>query len=448
MSLNTSLTHGGILRSLLIFTLPMLVGALLQQTYNLTDTWIVGRFLGTHALAAVGTSYTLLVFLISILGGLAMGSGTVVSIHYGSGNTMGLRRSFFSAFVLIGLLSLGLTLGMFAGIDRFLSLLQIPTEVYAGMRSYLWISFWGIPLVCLYNFYSAMLRAVGESLIPLYFLALSVILNVLLDLFFIRVLAWGVAGAAAATVVAQCVAAIGLGIYTYAKRPELRCTREDIGWDSACLREILSFSTLTCLQQSVMNFGILMVQGLVNSFGAVVMAAFAIAVKIDAFAYMPVQEFGNAFSTFVAQNYGACQFRRIRRATYLAFLLSGAFSLLVSVLIFVYAESLMQLFIASSESEVVQVGVQYLRIEGTFYVGIAFLFLLYGYYRAIRMPAMSVVLTILSLGTRVGLAYVLASIPEIQVQGIWWSIPIGWFIADAVGIGYYRYLSRRKGNIV
>lgn len=169
MSSNTSLTHGGILRSLLIFTLPMLVGALLQQAYNLTDTWIVGRFLGTHALAAVGTSYTLLVFLISILGGLAMGSGTVVSIHYGSGNTMGVRRSFFTAYVLIGLLSLGLTLGMFAGIDRLLSLLQIPAEVYAGMRSYLWISFWGIPLVCLYNFYSAMLRAVGESLIPLYF---------------------------------------------------------------------------------------------------------------------------------------------------------------------------------------------------------------------------------------------------------------------------------------
>lgn len=421
----------------------MMLGALLQQAYNLTDTWIVGHFLGTHALAAVGASYTLLVFLVSILGGLAMGSGTVVSMYYGSGNMLGLRRSFFMAFVLIGLISLGLTLGMFVGMDSLLYFLQIPPDVYVEMRSYLWISFWGIPWICFYNFYSAMLRAVGDSLMPLYFLALSVVLNVLLDLWFIQVLAWGVAGAAAATVVAQCIAAVGLGVYVCLQRPEFRCTKKDVCWDLACLREILSFSTLTCLQQSVMNLGILMVQGLVNSFGAVVMAAFAIAVKIDALAYMPVQEFGNAFSTFVAQNFGACQFGRIRQATYLAFLLSGVFSLLVSVVIFIYAESLMKLFIASSEQDVVQVGVQYLRIEGAFYVGIAFLFLLYGYYRAIRMPVMSVILTVLSLGTRVGLAYFLASMPEVQVLGIWWSIPIGWFIADAVGLGCYRYLSRK-----
>lgn len=210
-------------------------------------------------------------------------------------------------------------------------------------------------------------------------------------------------------------------------------------FDRTCLKEIASFSTLTCVQQSVMNLGILMVQGLVNSFGTAVMAAFAAAVKIDSFAYMPVQEFGNAFSTFIAQNFGAARYDRIHRGVRSAFVTTVVFSLLVSVLVFIFAKPLMLIFVRPDETEIIAVGVTYLRIEGAFYCGIGILFLLYGYYRAIRMPGMSVVLTVLSLGTRVVLSYWLASIPEIGVTGIWWSIPIGWLIADVVGIWYYRY---------
>ena len=209
------------------------------------------------------------------------------------------------------------------------------------------------------------------------------------------------------------------------------------------IREILSFSMLTCIQQSVMNLGILMVQGLVNSFGTVIMAAFAAAVKIDAFAYMPVQEFGNAFSTFIAQNFGAKRYDRIRRGVRSAFLTAVIFSLIVSMLVFVFAEPLMLVFVRPEEVEILATGVEYLRIEGTFYCGIGILFLLYGYYRAIRMPGMSVVLTVISLGTRVVLSYVLASIPSIGVEGIWWSIPIGWLLADAVGMLYYKYCALR-----
>ena len=192
-----------------------------------------------------------------------------------------------------------------------------------------------------------------------------------------------------------------------------------------------------------MNFGILLVQGLVNSFGAVVMAAFAVAVKIDAFAYMPVQEFGNAFSTFVAQNYGAGQTERIQRGVRVAFGMAMVFSCLVSIMVFVFANELMQVFVLPEEGDILQEGIRYLRIEGSFYAGIGLLFLLYGYYQAIRMPGMSVVLTLLSLGTRVLLSYILSSMPQIGVEGIWWSIPIGWFLADAVGIGYYLRVRSR-----
>ena len=433
------MTVGGITSTLLRFTLPMMLGSLMQQCYNIADTLIVGRCIGPEALAAVA----LMVFLTSVLLGLAMGSGTVFSLQFGAGNFRGLRRSIYVSLVLIGCVTAVLTAAAFLLIDPILRLLQVPSEIYSMLRIYLLIIFGGIPLTFLYNFYAALLRAVGDSVTPLWFLGISVVLNIGLDLLFILVFDMGVGGAALATVMAQGVSAIGLMLYVLGRRPELRLRKEDMHFDRVSVKEIVSFSSLTCVQQSVMNFGILMVQGLVNSFGTAVMAAFAAAVKIDSFAYMPVQEFGNAFSTFVAQNFGAGKQARIRRGVRSAFVTSVLFSLAVSVAVFLLARPLMLIFVRAEETEIIRIGVQYLRIEGVFYFGIGILFLLYGYYRAIRMPGMSVVLTVLSLGTRVVLAYALAAIPSVGVTGIWWSIPIGWALADAVGIIYYFRLRQR-----
>lgn len=214
------------------------------------------------------------------------------------------------------------------------------------------------------------------------------------------------------------------------KKDDCRCSREALG-------RILNLSLITCLQQSIMNFGILMIQGLVNSFGTVIMAAFAAAVKIDSFAYMPVQDFGNAFSTFVAQNFGAGKTDRIRRGVRSAFFTSAVFSLCVSLGVVCFATPLMRVFIDPSETAIIAAGVTYLRVEGSCYLGIGLLFLLYGYYRAVDKPLMSVILTVASLGTRVALAYALAPLPAVGVIGIWAAIPIGWALADAIGIGYY-----------
>lgn len=443
-----NLTQGGITGTLLRFTLPMMAGALLQQCYNIADTLIVGQFVGPEALAAVGSAYTLMVFLCSILLGLSLGSSTVFSQQYGRGSLSALRHSTWVSFVLILAITVVLNVAAFLALDPILRFLQVPAEVYPLMHDYLWIIFWGILFTFIYNFYAALLRAVGDSVTPLWFLSLSVVLNIGLDLFFILTLDWGIEGAAAATVIAQGAAALGIVIYTYRKRPELKIRRDEIYLDRATLKEITEFSTLTCVQQSVMNLGILMVQGLVNSFGTVVMAAFAAAVKIDAFAYMPVQEFGNAFSTFVAQNFGARKRQRIRRGIRQALLITCLFSLAVSLLIFLFAEPLMLIFVKPDEVEILRIGAQYLRIEGAFYVLIGILFLLYGYYRSVRMPGMSVALTVFSLGTRVALSYALASLPMVGVTGIWWSIPIGWFIADLVGIVYYKLSAARVGRLM
>lgn len=434
------LTTGPITGNILFFALPLMCGNLLQQMYNIADTWVVGRFLGADALAAVGSSYTLMVFLTSVILGLCMGSGAAVSMDYGSGRADEMRRSIFLSFVLIAAISLLLNVLVYVSIDPILALLRVPTDVIPLMKTYLLIIFAGIAATCLYNYCASVLRAIGNAVVPLLFLAVSAVLNVALDLCFVIVLRLGVGGAAFATVLAQFVSGIGILLYTLLRFPDLRPKKDDCRCSRKALGRILNLSLMTCLQQSIMNFGILMIQGLVNSFGTVIMAAFAAAVKIDSFAYMPVQDFGNAFSTFVAQNFGAGKSDRIRRGMRSACCTSAVFSLVISLLIVLFAKPLMSIFIDPSETAIIAAGVTYLRIEGACYLGIGILFLLYGYYRAVNKPLMSVILTVASLGTRVALAYALAPLPAVGVIGIWAAIPIGWALADAIGIGYYAYL--------
>lgn len=433
-----NLTEGGITVTMLRFALPLMLGNLLQQCYNIADTLIVGRVLGARALAAVGSSYALMVFITSVFIGLCMGCSALFSIHYGARDLKALRRSLFSSILIIGATTLVLNAVSLVFLDPIIRIMQTPSEIEQLTHDYLFIVFLGMVPVCVYNFYAFLLRAIGNSVVPLVFLAVSVVLNIALDLALIFGLGMGVEGAAIATVAAQTVAAVGLYIYTKRSFPELNLTRSDCKADGASLRRVASWSFLTCLQQSVMNFGILMVQGLVNSFGTAVMAAFAAAVKIDSFAYMPVQDFGNAFSTFIAQNFGAGRADRIRRGIRSAVVVTTLFALTVSVLVFWLSPWLMSLFVPEGESEIIAIGVEYLRIEGSFYVGIGYLFLLYGLYRAVALPSMSVVLTVVSLGTRVALAYALAAIPSVGYTGIWWSVPIGWALADITGLWYYR----------
>lgn len=433
-----NLTEGSVTKTILLFSLPMIAGNLLQQLYNIADTLIVGRFLGSGALAAVGASYTLMTFLTSIFLGLCMGSGAVFSIRYGEKNQEQLEKSIGASFLLIGITAVMVNLAVFLFIDPIMELLQVPQGIYGMMRDYLWVIFLGILATFLYNFFASVLRAVGNSVVPLVFLAACAILNIVLDLWFVLGLQWGVKGAAIATVISQYVSGIGITIYTYWKMPQFRVKAKYLHPEFSLVKEIAQFSFLTSLQQSVMNLGILMVQGLVNSFGTVIMAAFAAAVKIDSFAYMPVQDFGNAFSTFVAQNFGAKKEARIREGIKKAVLMAMAFCIVISIGVFVFAKPLMLIFVQPEETAILAAGVEYLRIEGAFYCGIGCLFLLYGFYRAVKLPGMSVVLTVISLGTRVVLAYVLSSIEAIGVTGIWWSVPIGWALADLAGFWYYR----------
>lgn len=426
------LTRGSIRKGLILFSLPLIAGNLLQQCYNIVDTWVVGRFLGSVALAAVGSAFSLMTLLTSLLLGLCMGSGVVMSQLYGQGDREGLRRAMGNAFVGIAAAALALELAAFALLDSLLAWMRVPAEAAADLRGYLAVVFWGIGFTFLYNFFATALRSVGNSAAALWFLLCATIINIVLDLWFVTGLGWGVEGAALATVIAQAASAAGIVLYFLLKMGDLRPGLRHLRPDGRLLKRIAVVSVLTGAQQSIMNFGILMIQSLVNSFGVNVMAAFAAGVKIDAFAYAPAQDFANGFATFVAQNAGAGRADRVRRGLWEAAVMSLGFCALVSAVVGIFAAPLLTIFIDPSQSDVLAVGVHYLRTEGLCYVGIGLLFLLYATYRGLERAGMSIVLTVISLGLRVVLAYWLA--PSWGLDAVWWAIPIGWAVADAVGL--------------
>ena len=436
--MQTDLTHGKITVNMLLFALPLMAGNLLQQLYNIADTWVVGHYIGTDALGAVGAAYALMTFLTSILSGLCMGSGAAISVRYGAGKKNAMRNCVFLSFVFIAVLAVVLNISVYLLGDSILSFLRVPTETRPLMQDYLVIIYAGIFATFLYNYFASVLRAVGNSTVPLIFLAVSAVLNVVLDLLWVAVFPFGVKGAAFATVLSQFLSGIGILIYTLKRFPELVPKKTERTWHKENFRAVLDLSLMTSLQQSIMNFGILLVQGLVNSFGTTVMAAFAAAVKIDSTAYLPVQDFGNAFSVFVAQNHGADNQERIRKGVKSAVLVCAVFCIVISLGVCLFAEPLMKIFIDAKETAVIAVGAEYLKIEGAFYLGIGILFLLYGYFRAVEKPGISVILTVASLGTRVVLAYTLSAVPALGVRGIWMSVPIGWAFADLIGIILYR----------
>lgn len=436
--MKNDLINGNITKSIITFAVPMIIGNFLQQFYNIADTIIIGKFLGSSALAAVGSSYTFMIFLTSILLGLCMGSSALFSIEFGRKNIEKLKNDIIAAFVLIGILTIFLNILSFLFIDKIIMFMKIPKEIYTMTKDYLNIIFYGIIFTFLYNYFSFLLRALGNSVTPLLFLVVSALTNIFLDLWFVINLNAGVKGAAYATVISQGISGIGIFFYVFYKFPWLIAKKKEIKITKSTIKEISEYSFLTCIQQSVMNLGILMVQGLINSFGTNVMAAFTAAVKIDSLAYMPVQDFGNSFSTFVAQNFGAEKIKRIEEGIKKSVNMIFIFCIFISASVFIFAEKLMLIFINPSETEILSIGIQYLRIEGIFYWGIGFLFLLYGFYRAVKKPEMSVILTIISLGTRVILAYSLSSIEYIGILGIWWSVPIGWILADIFGYFYYK----------
>lgn len=440
----TDMTNGNPTTTILKFAFPMLIGNLFQQLYNIVDTIVVGRFIGKDALASVGSSFMLMNFFSFVIIGLCMGASIVYSYYFGEKNYSNLRKTIYISFLSIGIFTVLLSIILVFNVERMLLLINTPKSILEDSIIYLKVIFASLIFTYLFNICSALLRSIGDSRTPLYFLILAALINIVLDLLFVKVYNMGVLGVAIATAIAQAVSSILCLINGFTKIPFIKLTREDMVFDKEIAKIVAKYSFLTSIQQSIMTFGMVCVQGIVNTFGADTIAAFTAAGKIDSIAYLPVQDFGNAFSTYVAQNKGANNMERIRAGVKSVVNTIIIFCLILSIVIYMNSDKLMNIFVNSSETNVIAIGVEYLSIISVFYVLIGFLFMFYGFFRGMGELNTSLFLTILSLGSRVFLAYTLSRIPQLGQRGIWWSVPIGWMIADSVGFILYRKTCKNK----
>lgn len=426
------------------FTLPLMIGNLFQQLYNVVDTIVVGRYLGKNPLAAVGSSFMLMNFFSFIIIGLCMGASIVYSYYFGEKNYGDLKKSIYMSFVSIGIFSLVISIVLYFNTERLLLMINTPSEILAYSKDYLSIIFGGLVFVFFFNIGSGILRSIGNSRTPLVFLVLSAIINIVLDLVFVIKFNMNVEGVAYATVIAQGVSSVLCIMYALLKVPIIRMTKDDMVFERKILNKIAAYSIMTSLQQSIMTFGMLCVQGIVNTFGPDTIAAFSSGGKIDSIAYLPAQDFGNGFATYVAQNKGAKKDERIRQGVKSVVKCIAAFCLVMSLLVYTNSFRLMTIFIDPAEVEVINIGMEYLKVVAPFYLLIGFLFMFYGYFRGMGELHISLILTIGSLGTRVLIAYLLSKLWG--RLGIWMAIPIGWALADLMGVYFYRMVNKKPST--
>lgn len=433
------MTKGSAAKLILAFTIPMFIGNVFQQLYNMVDSVVVGRFVGPNALAAVGTSFPIIFFLISLVLGLTMGSGIIISQFFGAKQYDKVRRAASTALIFQTVFGIVLSIIGFLVSKPLLLLLRTPPEIINDSATYMRIYFCGLLFMFTYNTFSSILRALGDSKTPLYFLMVSAVVNTVLDVLFVAKFGWGVAGVAWATLIAQAISAVLCVIYIRRRLPILQFTRAEFVFDRELFKMMVKIGIPSSVQQSVVSIGMMAVQGLINSFGGVTMAAYTAASRLDTFAMMPIQNFSMALSTYAGQNIGGSRMDRVRAGLRATLAMAMVSCLVVSVLVFFVGPQLIQIFVGAGETEVISRGVGYLRIVSLFYVFFSIMIVLNGLLRGAGDTMVTMSTSLVDLGTRVVVAYWLASIPTLGFRGIWWSIPAGWTVSAIIPI--VRYLT-------
>lgn len=430
------MTTGSPVKHVLTFAMPMMLASIFQQLYNTVDSIIVGRFVGPNALAAVGAAFPAMFFAMSFILGITIGVQIIISQLFGAGDHERLKATFATS--LISLMVMVVIAGVVGQLITvpLLEAINTPPEILVDSADYLSVIFKGIIFMFIYNLYTSMLRGVGDSKTPLYFLIISSILNIVLDLVFVLYFNMGVKGVAIATVISQAVSSVLCVVYTYYRVPLFKLAREDLRFDMEIFKTIIKFGIPSAVQQSIASVGSMLVQGLVNSFGASAMAAFAAGNKVESFFMMPLINISNAMSTFIGQNTGAGELDRVRsgfkRVTIVNMAITGA----LCVLAVGFPTQLMQIFIDASETEVISLGVLYLSTLFMFYVLQALMFSMMGFFRGVGDMGVSLAMSMTSLFVRISVAYALAG--SIGYLTISISQPIAWTVALVLAFVAYK----------
>lgn len=432
------MTSGNPLILIARFALPMLVGNIFQQLYNLADSVIVGRILGKDALAAVGATGSVTFLFFALCNGIGSGGGIVTSQFFGQGDEKSVKRcitntGYIMLVVPIIIGSLGLILS-----KPLLLLLQTPADILADSLVYMRIMCVGTVFVSIYNFISSILRALGDSRTPLYFLIFSCILNVGLDLFFILQLNMGVWGAAVATVISQFLSGALCILHSFKKNPYFKLSGEDFSYDKVIVSKTIRLGIPLSLQFSMISISVMALQSVINSFGPVAIAANTAITRIETVIHQPYQTVGATLSTFSGQNYGAREFKRVKQGYKYGLIIVAVFSVLMLPVMQLFGKNIVSFFV--EEPEVIEMGAQAIKISSMFYIFLGIIYAIRGVLGGLGDALFSLINGIVEVIGRFTVPFILTAIPAIGLWGIWWSVGIVWFMAGfSAWIRYRTY---------
>lgn len=348
------LTHGSIVKAIILFSIPLLIGNLFQQLYNAVDSYVVGNYVGTNALAAVGASTPVINMLIGFFMGISTGAGVVIAQYFGAEDIKKMRLAIHNSMALTVVLGIALTIIGLICTNPLLQAIGVPLEVFSQASLYLAIYFWGLIFVMIYNMGSGILRSVGDSKRPLYFLIFSSVVNIVLDFLFVKGFGWGVAGAGYATLIAQAISAL-MVMYVLMKTNEnYQLVLSEIGFKKDILLKIIKIGLPTGFQQSIVSLSNVIVQSYINVYGSSVIAGYSVTIKIDGFVNLPLQAFNMAVTTFVGQNIGAKQYDRVKKGAYMTTFLAMLTIGIFVILMYLFGRNFIALF--NQEKAVIDAG--------------------------------------------------------------------------------------------
>jgi len=430
---------------ILKFALPMLLGNVFQQLYNVVDSIIVGNFIGKEALAAVGASFPIIFAFLSLIIGIASGSTIVIAQYFGAKDIEKVKRTINTLFIFLFFASIIISIVGIYFSEEIFRLLKLPEEVIPQATTYFNIFMGGVVVSFGFNGTSAILRGLGDSKTPLYFLIISTVINIGLDLLFVLVLKWGIEGVAIASVIAQAGAFITAIIYLNKTHKIIRFSFKELIFDRIIFKKSLRIGLPTGLQQFFVAAGMMALISIVNGFGTDVIAAYSVAIKIDGIASMAAMNFAAALATFVGQNIGAKKIDRVRAGFIATLKMSSIIAVIISATVLIFSNFIIDLF--TNDPEVIRIGTEYLTIVGAFYIVFTAMFTIAGVMRGAGDTLIPMFISLIALWViRIPAAWILSN--RFEEIGIWWAIPMGWFVGFSLSFIYYLTGNWKKKVII
>ncbi len=438
------MTEGSPVSLIIMFSIPMLIGNLFQQLYNLVDSVIVGQYVGADALAAIGATNSVTFLFFALCNGIGSGGGIITSQFFGKGDDSEVKSCIANTGYIMLVFPLVVGIGAFFLSRPVLGFLDTPSEIMGDAVAYMKIMCVGLVFVSLYNYASSMLRALGDSKTPLFFLIFSCLLNTGLDVLFVCVFNMSVRGAGIATVISQFVSGISCLGYAVRKNEYFKMTREDLRYNSNVTVKVLKLGIPLSLQFSLIAISCMALQKVVNSFGKVTVAAFTATSRIEQIIHQPYQTLGAALSTFTGQNYGAKKMDRVKAGYRKSMMLMAIFSILMLPIMQLFGDSITRFFV--SDEAVIAMGAKALQITSFFYVMLGVIYVIRGVLNGLGDSVFALLNGIVEVIGRFVVPVALTAVPAIGLWGIWWSVGIVWAISGITA--WMRYISYKKKVMV